>query len=295
MIRFISWNIQWGRGADGVVKMSRVIDEIGRLGDFDVICLQEVADRFPGLKGGVEEEAVRLLAQAFPQYTLVDAFAVDRAHPVSGRSRFGNVLLSRLPVDSITRHRLPSPPDPAHPSMARSALEVVINLPGGTPLRVLTTHLEYYSAGQRAAQVTQLRALQHEALERLSLPVPPKASEGPFARPPWPAAAIVCGDFNCKPKSSDWHAMQSVESGQPHLWQDAWAVLNGSSAHPHSVGLHGAEWPDHPYCCDYFFVSEAAAPAVVSIDYDASSAASDHQPVMLEMNEAALQPPRSEG
>lgn len=291
MIRFISWNIQWGRGADGLVKMSRLIDEIRRLGDFDVICLQEVASRFPGLKGGVEEDGVRCLQAAFPDFELIEAFPVDRLHPVSGRARFGNVLLSRLPVLAAARHRLPCPPDDRHPSMARSVVEVALSLPMGAPLRVLTTHLEYYSALQRSAQVARLCELQQEAIDWLEVPMHPKEAAGPFARPPWPAAALLCGDFNFKPESADWRRIQSGNAGEPGVWQDAWRVCHGAQDHPHSVGLHGAEWPDHPYCCDFFFVSAEAVPAVKAVRYDASSAASDHQPVMLEVEEAALPPP----
>lgn len=289
MIRFISWNIQWGRGADGVVNLSRVADEIRRLGDFDVICLQEVASRFPGLKGGSEEDGIEFFRTAFPDHALVEACAVDREHPGGGRSRFGNVLLSRLPVETIARHRLPSPPDPGRPSMPRSVVEVVLGLPGDRRLRVLTTHLEYYSGRQRSAQIAQLRDIQRDALQWSQVNLHPKDAEGPFARPAWPVAAIVCGDFNCRPGSADWVELQVADGndGVP-LWQDAWPLCHGDEAHPHSVGLHGAEWPDHPYCCDFFFVSPAAAAAVAGMGYDASSAASDHQPVLLEMKEAAL-------
>lgn len=288
MIRFLSWNIQWGRGADGLVNMSRVIDEIRRLGEFDVICLQEVAVRFPGLKGGVEEDGIAVLAHAFPDHEIAEAFAVDRAHPAGGRSRFGNVILSRWRIDAIARHRLPSPPDPKHASMARSVVEAVVSLPGGRSLRVLTTHLEYYSAVQRSAQVARLCQLQQDALDWLALRPQGTDEEGPFARPPWPAAAIVCGDFNCKPGSAQWSAMQAGAQSEEGVWFDAWTVRHGERPHPHSVGLHGAEWPDHPYCCDYFFASAAAVPAIVDVRYDDSSAASDHQPVMLDVDEAAL-------
>ncbi len=46
--------------------------------------------------------------------------------------------------------------------MPRMVLEAVFEPPGG-PLRIMTTHLEYYATGQRAAQIETLRALQVEA------------------------------------------------------------------------------------------------------------------------------------
>ena len=48
-MKLLSWNIQWGRGADGVVDLPRTIAAIRTLGDFDVICLQEIAVGLVGL------------------------------------------------------------------------------------------------------------------------------------------------------------------------------------------------------------------------------------------------------
>ena len=70
-MRIISWNIQWGRGADGRVDLSRTIAAIGDVGGADVICLQEVARNFPGLEGGRCEDGVEILASAFPGYEAV--------------------------------------------------------------------------------------------------------------------------------------------------------------------------------------------------------------------------------
>ena len=48
-MKLLSWNIQWGRGADGVVDLQRTIAAIRTLGEFDVLCLQEVSIGFAGL------------------------------------------------------------------------------------------------------------------------------------------------------------------------------------------------------------------------------------------------------
>ena len=47
-------------------------------------------------------------------------------------------------------------------------------------LRVTTTHLEYYSALQRAAQVERLRELHREAVAQAVRPRPGTTSDGPF-------------------------------------------------------------------------------------------------------------------
>src|ERR1700682_4574925 len=96
------------------------------------------------------------LAARLGGFEAVEGVATDSPHPSGQRRRFGNMILSRLPVGAIFRHLLPWPADPAVLSMQRIALEATVNTPMG-PLRVTTTHLEYYSPLQRSAQVEQLR------------------------------------------------------------------------------------------------------------------------------------------
>ena len=61
-MKLLSWNIQWGRGMDGRVDLARILRTIQQLGDFDVICLQEVAVNFPGLPGSRGEDQVAELS-----------------------------------------------------------------------------------------------------------------------------------------------------------------------------------------------------------------------------------------
>ena len=63
-MKLLSWNIQWGRGADGETTLQRTVSAIRTLGDFDVICLQEVAVGFAGLQGGAPVDGVAVLAAA---------------------------------------------------------------------------------------------------------------------------------------------------------------------------------------------------------------------------------------
>lgn len=146
-IRLLSWNIQWGRGADGRVDLERTRDTIRAAGPLDVICLQEVASNFPGLAGGAREDEPAFFAAAFADFEPVFGAGMDVPDGEGGRARFGNLLLSRLPVGQVFRHLLPSPADPAWPAMQRVCVEAVVEAPWG-PLRVMSTHLEYYSARQ---------------------------------------------------------------------------------------------------------------------------------------------------
>lgn len=281
-MRIVSWNIQWGRGADGRVDLARTIAVL-RAVRADLICLQEVAVALDGLPGGVVEDGLARLCEGFPDYAPAHAPALDVANATGGRSSFGNLILSRLPIAQIWRHTLPWPADAGVPAMPRSCVEIVVEH-DGAPLRVLTTHLEYYSARARVAQAGRLVALQDEACRLEAEPPGGKESSAAFALRPRPSRAVVCGDFNSPPEGDAHQAMATGEALQP--WCDAWQVLHPGLPHADTVGLHGAEWPAEPYCCDFFFVSANMRRYLRSIEVIAGTAASDHQPVVLELFDA---------
>ncbi|THF62771.1 endonuclease [Pseudothauera rhizosphaerae] len=284
-MKIVSWNIQWGRGADGRVDLERTVRALralGGTGGADVICLQEVASNLAGLPGGAREDEPAWFAEAFPGYEPAFGAALDVRDGEGGRSRFGNLVLSRLPVDQVFRHLLPSPPDPAQPSMQRVCVETVVAVPWGW-LRVMTTHLEYYSQRQRRAQAEALRALQREAAANAVAVGGGVRDEGnpAFAARPRPASAVLCGDFNCEPDSPELAALCEPLGNVGPGWRDAWQIRHPQLAHEPTVGLHGAEWPDRPYCCDYFFVTADLAGLVKGVEVDTDTPASDHQPVVL--------------
>jgi endonuclease/exonuclease/phosphatase family metal-dependent hydrolase len=96
---------------------------------------------------------------------------------------------------------------------------------------------------------------------------------------------VLCGDFNCEPDSLEHRRMQAPIAADVPAWRDAWRTISPASPHEPSVGLHGAEWPDHAYCCDFFFVTEDLAPRVRGLHVISATAASDHQPVLLELGD----------
>lgn len=283
-MKLLSWNIQWGRGADGVVNLQRTISAIRTLGDFDVICLQEIAVGFAGLQGGAPVDGVAALAEAFAGYSAHFVAAVDLPGTAGGRSLFGNLTLSRLPVGQVFRHSLPRPPEEGVPSMPRACIEVIVDGPQG-PIRVLNTHLEYYSRIQRMTQIAALHTLQCDSVRLAAMGSSQETSgdeqDSPFAYLPRPASAIVCGDFNCEPGSPEYYRMTAPISADVSGWEDAWRACYSDIPHLNTVGLNGAEWPDRAYCCDYFFVSADLVDRVESVAVDQLTAASDHQPVIL--------------
>src|SRR3954465_15582955 len=160
-MRIVSWNVQWCRGIDGAVDPVRIASELRRIADPAVAGLQEIASGFADLRGSRGEDQPAALGAELPDYETVVGWGVDVAGAGRSRKRFGNMILSRLPLGRVRHHSLPWPPSQGEPSMPRVAVEAIVDAPPGR-LRIVSTHLEYYSAGHRAAQIARLGALKLE-------------------------------------------------------------------------------------------------------------------------------------
>jgi len=281
-MRVVSWNIHWGCGKDGRIRIHAIIDVLRRLNP-DVVCLQEVAANHPELDGGATANQFKQLGGAFGGYHMME-HAPSELYKNNSPRLFGNLILSKYRISQVHRHLLPWPADPDHPpGMPRGMMETVIDAPGGK-LRLMTTHLEYYSARQRMAQVRRIRELHVEACARSRIFQPDPNLDAPYQLGFRPSSAILCGDFNFAPDAEDYTTLLGpMEDGAP-AFRDAWRVAHGNVARAPTTGLHGYPWPDKPECYDHFFVTEDLAPRVVTVDVQSETAASDHQPVVLEMN-----------
>ncbi|HEX5130528.1 MAG TPA: endonuclease/exonuclease/phosphatase family protein [Usitatibacter sp.] len=285
-MKFLTWNIQWGLGLDGRVDLERIVRTAKAMADFDVWCVQEVADNFPGLDGNDERDQFAELGRLLPGYTRLEGYAVDVAGEDGRRRRFGNAMFTRYPVHSVRRHALPWPAEPAKKTMPRMALEATLETAFG-PLRATTTHLEYYSAEQRRAQVRRLRNLHDEACQRAT--ITPRfentGSNVTFDPTPQATAAIVCGDFNVPADDSARQEMQSpLARGGPAL-RDAWEQLNPGKPHPPTFCVHNRTYSKSPVCCDFIFVSQDLVPRLQRISVNVATQDSDHQPVLLELED----------
>jgi endonuclease/exonuclease/phosphatase family metal-dependent hydrolase len=289
-MRLVDWNIQWGRGVDGRVDLARIVREAESLCNFDVLCVQEVSRGFHGseaaggLAGGPSADQFAELAGLLPDAIIIDAVASDLPPIGAGlaRRQFGNAIVSRLPVRQVLRHSLPWPADPAKPSMLRVALEAVIDTDLG-PVRVISTHLEFYSEAQRLAQAGRLRELHREACEHGRRPARAENPNSAFADTTRPLSAIFCGDFNCGFEDPAYRKMLEPFADIPSL-ADAWTCAHPGEPRAATVGLYDHEqWPDGPFACDFIFVTNDLATRVVRCEVDSASRASDHQPLWLEL------------
>jgi endonuclease/exonuclease/phosphatase family metal-dependent hydrolase len=279
-MKLISWNVQWCRGCDGKVDPARISRVAKAMADFDVLCLQEVARNFLSLEGSAGEDQYQTLAGLFPGYSVIEGVATDVLAPQGDRSEFGNALITRLPVLQVYRRLLPWPADSSVPSMQRAAIEVVLGAPSG-PLRVTTTHLEYYSAAQRAAQVEELRRLQAEAGGHAATPQPGKEG-GPFQPVPRPASGILTADFNFRADDPMHARMQAALGPGIPAYRDAWRLRYPGRVQPPTLGVHDkTQWPGPAFACDFIFVTEDLADRVEDVAVNVDTDASDHQPVLL--------------
>jgi endonuclease/exonuclease/phosphatase family metal-dependent hydrolase len=282
-MKLITWNIQWGKGADGRVDLDRIVAHAQRFADFDVLCLQEVSaghDQLPGCDGSDQFEQ---LAERLHAYEPFAGVATDTLGPAGKRRRFGNMLLSRLPVRQVLRHLLPWSVEDGVMSMQRVAIEAALDTPLGL-LRVTTTHLEYYSPRQRAAQIDRLRELHRESAARAQVHRPGAPSDGPFEAVPQAASAVLCGDCNFKPEDPDHvQVLGAFDPATPALL-DAWEIAHPGRPHEPTVGVHDKkQWPGPPFTFDFAFVSADIASRVRDVRVDATTDASDHQPVLVEL------------
>jgi endonuclease/exonuclease/phosphatase family metal-dependent hydrolase len=284
-MKLITWNTQWCCGIDGRVDPARIVAEAQRLADFDVLCLQEIADNFPDprLAGSGGEDQFAALASLLPGYAAIPGIAVDHPGEEGRRRRYGNMILTRLPVRQVFRHLLPFPADPGVNGMPRIAVEAVLGAPFGD-LRVITTHLEWYSQKQRSAQVQALRAIYAEGHAHARAGTITDRSGGPFSTFLRPAATVICGDFNLEPEDPDHGRMLAPFADGTAPLADCWTLTHAGIPHPSTFCIHSKMFSGQPELhCDFVFVSEELKPRVRSLTVDQLTQASDHQPLVLEL------------
>ncbi len=277
-LRILSWNIQHGRNSRGQIRLDQTIDYILKLGELDLICLQEVARHLASCVALEQPDQLAALCEAFEDYYPVWGAAFSwPAGDVADRgkrSEFGNLSLVRLPLLDKRVHVLPTRSESCRGKWQtpRCAVETLVCW-RDKPVRILNVHLAYHCGLERRAQLEYLVDYQQQMkfLKKHGRRFDKSAPEI-FAQPFTTRRALICGDFNLVSEGSDYHFMR--ESG----WHDGWLYLNPAVEHQPTCGIHDrAQWPEGPHCRDYFWFQKLK-PLAVRID--ARTRCSDHQPLL---------------
>jgi endonuclease/exonuclease/phosphatase family metal-dependent hydrolase len=279
-MRLLTWNIQCGKGCDGVTDLARIVAVARQTLDADVFCFQEVSANFSRFGDGADQSVE--LAALLPGYSAIFRPAIETVDRDGSLHRFGNMTLSRLPVLQIANHLLPWPGAATVRSMRRHALEVTVQASFGA-VRIVNTHLEFHSAGQREAQIARLLDLQEEA--SMSPKQASSRHDEPYGSQTVAASSLLCGDFNFD-VADPQHAL-IARSGRPGLaYRDAWIADGRDRARAPTCGIYDrAQWAGGPDCRDFIFVTEDLTGYIRSIEVNEATDASDHQPIAIQLSE----------
>jgi len=292
-MKIVSYNIQYGKGADGIYDLERIANEIR---DADIIGLQEV-ERFWKRSGNIDEPAE--LAQLLPEHHWVYGANLDmdasfkdgEGRIISRRCQFGTMVLSRWPIISSRNFPLPKFGTLTQHSIQQGLLETVID-PGTGPVRVYSVHLSHLCSETRLPQVEEIKAIVERAPSEGGAwcgghPDPSAGwTEGDM--PPMPRDVILLGDMNFTHESPEYTAITGpMTPGHGRLYNtdglvDAW-VLGGNREED------GVSLAEGNARIDHCFVSASLADKVVSARIDGNAKGSDHLPlwVTMDMNRKA--------
>jgi endonuclease/exonuclease/phosphatase family metal-dependent hydrolase len=168
-IRVLHWNIHsWLDPDTGLSNLDAVTDLI-RVTDPDLVSLVEVDETW-----AETSQLAELAARCDLNWVFAPAFEYGLEGPTGG---FGNAILSRFPIQSVTQRELTWPPtiyNRTEPSEPRTvALARVLTSPG-TTIEIGSTHLPREDPRARDRALDRLRDIT-AALQD-----------------PW----MICGDFN---------------------------------------------------------------------------------------------------
>ena len=95
-MRILSWNVQYGKSVNTGSDFSRTLDYIKSLGNFDIICLQEVARHMAAYCTQEQPDQCQLAQQYFPHHAALWGSGYSWPSATSNpkdRQEFGNLTL----------------------------------------------------------------------------------------------------------------------------------------------------------------------------------------------------------
>jgi endonuclease/exonuclease/phosphatase family metal-dependent hydrolase len=151
-LRVMTFNIQHGRGVDGVVDLARTSQVIRDAG-VDVVGLQEV-DRHFGDRSGFVDQA-GWLARELGMHVVYGANAdLDPPQPGGARRQFGNATLSVFPIVDWDNVLLPRSGTHEQRGVLRARIQA-----RGVSWLVHATHLQHDDPAERLVQARAISQL----------------------------------------------------------------------------------------------------------------------------------------
>ncbi len=285
-MKCVTYNIQYCTGRDGKVDPSRIIDEVTGA---DVIALQEV-DRFWPRSGNMDQ--VNIFQTHFHDYYCVYGAGVDLhilgAMPADNKRRqFGNMILSRYPIEYSRHHLLPKYGSIGPLSIQRSAIEATIRV-DSLLLRIYSVHLTHLSRETRLPQIAHLLHTHHFALHH-GYPI-----AGDLTRMDWSngianqdvaSDALIFGDCNFEPNSEEYNQIVGpISPYGGHItshtgFVDAWCQCGHDKMSGHTGTVSSV-----PARLDYCFASSAIRQNLQKCYINTAAQGSDHFPVWVELD-----------
>lgn len=293
-----TYNIQWGKGRDGVVDLARIARTVA---EADVIGLQEVERNWREME---HADQVQRLAELFPDRHVYFAPSVDidgsslgaGGRVMGGRRQYGLLVISRWPVLTARTYPLPSYPVHGYLNDSSVLLETVIGHPAG-PFRFYVTHLNYVSERQRLLQsrlildIVADAPMQGGPITGPGVPASEYGADWIAIRkedvPSMPRPAIVLGDFNMMPNSLEYALLAGPVGpdygrlAEQGLFADALTLAGLGENEGITYPANDIEQAKR---IDHIFVTLELAGLVRRAWIDEAADASDHQPVLAELD-----------
>lgn len=298
-MRIVSFNMQYSLGADGRYDLPRSLQAVA---DADIICLQEVDRHWR--RSGMADQPALIAAELADRYWVygcqfdTDASAANgHGQIINRRRQFGQMTLSRWPIVASRTHIFPKLDSGARLNHVTGALETVIATPHG-PLRIFNTHLSDVAAVERMLQIGHLMSLLRNTPDEGPIRNGTEGDgehwESAAPPPPMPHQALLLGDFNAEPNSSEYaqllrgtqisDTLSQLQRSSHHTFVDAWVASGNDPFDGVTYRMNpdqGAYWDQR---LDYCFLPAPMAGCLKNAWIDAETDASDHQPIWVELH-----------
>ena len=278
-LSIVTYNTQFCTGLDGITSVDRIAGEVR---DCDIICLQEIDRSWK--RTGMQDQ-VKHLSESFDDRFIffgpaidVDASICHQNNKIQNRRRqFGNMIISRWPIEQARVHQLPKRHWKDRLSLQRIAIDAVIDTPEKR-IRLLCTHLNHASDKERMEQIRALQKIVHAGRSWGGAMTGPRDDfwELYDSSQNIPEDTLLLGDFNMTPDSTEYRAMMETgesTQGFTSRLKDLWALRQGEEA-----GL--TFFAKIPKRVDYIFANGGFANALQEIRVIAEASGSDHKPLM---------------